>query len=704
MGPQQQEKASDNAQYVATPTPNDEIPPRDGTGKNDCYFLRWSRITKSVEVRDISQGLLKSSISRRNLDSDKKTKSIKGVERRTIINSVSGCAAPGELLALMGPSGSGKTSLLNMLSGRSSYDSGVLAINGSEVTPNSVKKLMSKIAYVKQADVFFNHLTVKDQLTYTALLRLPRSFPTLRKHQEVDRIVNLLRLNKVADSPIMLLSGGEKKRVNIGTELLTDPVVLMLDEPSSGLDSTSAVSLLNMLHELAQTQGKTIITSIHQPSSAVFRSFDRLLMLADGNVVYFGTPQKSLPYLRDKGLACPDGYNAADHWMDLLVVDSALEEEDDKNDLELVQDDTEVHDFDEHSKGGTLRRRHKTKDSSSTNGGKKKSPREELIAAWDGEAVAEQMDVLLIDDESSVGSSVQTGEGRIDFYGEKYNSSWITQFRTLCHRSLKNSRSALFTPVNLFKSAAIGLLCGLLWFQLDYTEKTVNDRTSYFFFTMTYWVFDSMFNSLMSFPEERNVILKERSSASYHLSAYFLAKTTSEAPTRLVLPLIYMVISFWLGGISPKFSVFFGTTCITLMSCLAGESIGLMIGASIYDFEKGIAVMTVFSLSLMLVGGFFVRNVPSFMDWLQYLSPFKFAFDGSRQLVFDRAVPCDGSGALEELCNGVDYGSATPEEVLEFIGVQGSVTFNVACLFVLFLIPRIVAYVALRIKKEGERA
>lgn len=165
-----------------------------------------------------------------------------------------------------------------------------------------------------------------------------------------------------------------------------------------------------------------------------------------------------------------------------------------------------------------------------------------------------------------------------------------------------------------------------------------------------------------------------------------------------------MVISFWLGGISSKFSIFFGTTCITLMSCLAGESIGLMIGASIYDFEKSIAVMTVFALCFMLVGGFFVRNVPEFMDWMKFLSPFKYAFDGSRQLVFDRDVPCDGSGSLEDLCNGADYGYATPEEVLEFIGVQGSVAFNVGCLFILFLVPRIVAYIALRMKKEGERA
>merc|ERR1712070_231228 len=147
------------------------------------------------------------------------------------------------------------------------------------------------------------------------------------KMEEVDRIIRLLRLSKVSNSEIRMLSGGEKKRLNIGTELLTNPEVLLLDEPTSGLDSTSAVALMKMLQGLARTANKTIITSIHQPSSALFASFDRLIMLAEGSVVYFGKPRESLKYLREQNLACPDGYNCADHWMDLLVEDRAMDDD-----------------------------------------------------------------------------------------------------------------------------------------------------------------------------------------------------------------------------------------------------------------------------------------------------------------------------------------------------------------------------------------
>ena len=612
---------------------------------------------------------------------------------------------------------------------------------------SDMKRLMSKIAYVKQDDIFFEHLTVRDQLGYTALLRLPQLWTHTRKMNEVDRIIRLLRLTKVADSKIQMLSGGEKKRVNIGTELLTDPAVLLLDEPTSGLDSTSAVALIQMLSKLARNSNKTIITSIHQPSSALFFGFDRLIMLAEGHVVYFGQPQQSLLYLKEHGLDCPLGYNGADHWMDLLVQDSAI---DDDEDDDIIEDgdventtaivavtttavsssdgtgsgtNTDDDDKDDYgipivqrsSKNSTVGRMRGERNQATS-----MTTRQRLINAWDKEAVAEQMDAhvqmdntkrmssLLFDAGGGssmmiANSSSSNNNNNKNKEPSKYATSWGLQYRTLVHRSLKNSRSAIFTPINVIKSCALGIISGLLWYQMDYTESRVFDRSSYFFFTMTFWVFDAMFQSFMAFPSERTVILKERASGSYRLSAYFMGKTTSEMPARLVLPLIYMVISFWMASISTSFSMFIATTFISLLSVMAGEAIGLLVGATIYDTEKGMTFMTVISLFLALVGGFFVENVPSFLVWTKYLSPFKYSFDASLQLVFDQPVPCDGSGALEALCGGSSTGYAQPEQVIQYLGVQGSVGFNVGILIAIGLVPRYLAYLALRAKKEGDR-
>ena len=205
---------------------------------------------------------------------------------------------------------------------------------------------------------------------------------------------------------------------------------LYLSEPTSGLDSTSAVALIRLLQTLAVEQGKTVITTIHQPSSALFRSFDRLLLLSEGSVVYFGTPVASLDYLETQKLSCPPGYNAADHWMDLLV----------------LQEDDE---------GATKKRL-------------------QLEEAWEPEP--NPIDV----DENSSAEDLWEQSGRTG----KYQSSWCVQYTTLTHRALKNSRSAIFTPLNLIKSIALGLVAGLLWFQREYSETNLNDIQSYYFFTM----------------------------------------------------------------------------------------------------------------------------------------------------------------------------------------------------------------------------
>lgn len=210
-----------------------------------------------------------------------------------------------------------------------------------------------------------------------------------------------------------------------------------------------------------------------------------------------------------------------------------------------------------------------------------------------------------------------------------------------------------------------------------------------------------MFQALAAFPDEREVILKERSSASYRLSAYFLAKTTSDAPVRLILPFLYMIISFWMAGISSDFAVFLGTVGCTLLSVLSGESIGLFVGAAIYDLQMALTVMTVCTLALMLLGGFFVENVPEFISWGKFLSPFKYAFDSSLQLVFTKPIPCDGSGDLENLC--LNSTEVSVEDLREFVGIQGTIGFNVGMLFVICIVLRYGAYVALRQKKDGER-
>ncbi len=747
-----------------------------------------------MELRDTSQGLLKSSIGDdvkgKNKDSpDVATAAAVAAtapspNQKIILNQVSGQAQPGQILALMGPSGSGKTSLLDALSARSAYQHGTIRLNHQNITdhPSQIKKLKRRIAYIKQQDVFFNHLTVKDQLTYTAFLRLGDDYTKEQKMAEVQKVIALLRLEKCQDTPIMLVSGGEKKRVNIGTELLTNPSIIMLDEPTSGLDSTSAVALIDLLVSLAHDHGKTIITSIHQPSSAVFHKFDNVLFLADGCVVYYGTPCDSLGYCKKMGYPCPDGYNGSDHWMDLLVEDSAISEKEmvqkQKQELELevgngemeIETETLIQNRNSDNKESSpkssfpikldstlvdvesglqqnevLNSNPDSNLSSSYKGKKgiknffhkvstlsiydksgtkmhlldatkkkreeyrgKNTPKAALITAWDANSFAEDMDGANdtwangSEHSSLVGSDTEAN-GAILEEEKKFNTSWMTQFRVLLHRSLKNSRSAVLTTVNVVKAIALGVLTGCLWFQMPNDETHVRDRGSLLFFCSTFWIFDGTFQAIFSFPAERAIIFKERASGSYHLSAYFLSKTLSEMPTRLILPSSFWLIVYWMADLNPRVDVFLATLGCILISVLAGESYGLLCGALVMDFEKATAIMIVISLTSMAAGGYYVQNIPVWLTWLKFVSPFKFGYEASQILVFDREVPCDGSGVLAEFCtDGVEYVSS--EDVLETLGSEGTVGMNIGILLALAIIPRYLAFLALKSKRGAERS
>jgi len=643
----------------------------DGHKPSTELHLRWARVQKVVELKDDARKSLKGRISKITPDT---------TQHKVILNKVSGEAKPGEIIALMGPSGSGKTSLMNVLSGRATYQDGTISINGNLLEKDGMKRFMSKVAYVKQHDVFFEELTVRDQLTYTAQFRIPDTNIDKKVRQEhirteVNRIIKLLRLTKVADSQIFMCSGGEKKRVNIGTELITDPSVIMLDEPTSGLDSASAVSLLKVLKDLAN-QGKTIITSIHQPNSESFLNFDKLLMLSDGNVVFFGKPSESLAYLRTQGHACPAGYNLADHWMNLLVTDSSVEEERNEDP--------------KRSGHGSI------------------SPRFQLQTAWDNDKVATTMAVVEElqhnrprKSRTSVAEIFATDEN-----ASKYTTSWWTQFSTLTHRALKKSKSTVFSPINIIKTIAVGVIVGLVFLNQQYTERDIFNIYAYFFFTMVFWVMSGMFEALFAFPQERVIILKERATASYRLSAYFASCTVADLPVFLCMPCIYMVISYWMIVPTLGFTKFLIITGISFLAVMTGQALGFLIGAGFDDIKIAQAFATVVVLFLMLLGGFFARNIPLWLSWVGYLSPFKYASNAALLVIFDAPVPCDGSGALSPLCAVDDTTTMiSAHEVLTSpnMNVELSIGVNILLLLVFCIVPRLFTYTILRRKKGGER-
>lgn len=241
-------------------------------------------------------------------------------EEKMILNGLTGVVRPGEMLAMLGPSGSGKTTLLTALGGRlaGGHLSGTITYNGKTFS-NSLKRCTG---FVTQDDVMYPHLTVTETLVYTALLRLHKSYTKEEKVMHAEEVIAQLGLIKCKNSIIggggflRGVSGGERKRVSIGQEMLINPSLLFLDEPTSGLDSTTAQRIVSKLWELAKG-GRTVVMTIHQPSSRLFYMFHKVLLLSEGNSLYFGEGARVMEYFASIGFEPSVAMNPADFLLDL---------------------------------------------------------------------------------------------------------------------------------------------------------------------------------------------------------------------------------------------------------------------------------------------------------------------------------------------------------------------------------------------------
>ncbi|EDS33513.1 ATP-binding cassette sub-family G member 4 [Culex quinquefasciatus] len=232
-----------------------------------------------------------------------------GSDKKQLLKNISGTFRSGRLSAIMGPSGAGKSSLMNVLSGfKSSGVKGRILINNEVIERAKYRQL---VAYTTQDVPLLQNITVQETLHYAADLKLPSRVTRIHKTKIVNDIIALLGLEKCAHNQARNLSGGERKRLSIGLELVSNPKIMFFDEPTSGLDSESSYQVIRYMKELAR-QGRCVVSVIHQPSSELLELFDDLYVVADGRCMYQGALEDLVPTLTEAGFVCPQYYNRAD--------------------------------------------------------------------------------------------------------------------------------------------------------------------------------------------------------------------------------------------------------------------------------------------------------------------------------------------------------------------------------------------------------
>ena len=365
------------------------------------------------------------------------------VPERQILHSITGVVNPGEVVAIMGPSGSGKTTFISLLAGRNHLRTTGEILYNDQHKPTD-KAFKRQLGYVSQEDVLFEGLTVFETLYYTAVLRLPRAMTNEDKRERVSIILEVLGIAHVKDSIIggfrvgrRGISGGEKKRVAIGQELLYNPSVILLDEPTSGLDSTTALNLIHTLHTLAQVGNRTIVTTIHQPSSRIYQMLDKLLLMGQGHLLFYGDASAATDYFATIGYTMPYGMNPADYFLDVASGWSG-EAKDGSGHIQATDPQLKalLSAIERGPRGG---------------------------AKQTSEADASSISVSLRKDSGKVAVGTERREP---------GASFSTQVFVIAIRSMKDRRFEKFSVDTIFTMSFVSLLCDFLWWQSAVPSNT----------------------------------------------------------------------------------------------------------------------------------------------------------------------------------------------------------------------------------------
>ncbi|ELT88926.1 hypothetical protein CAPTEDRAFT_142325 [Capitella teleta] len=502
---------------------------------------------------------------------------------KSVLTNVSMHVSSGQLTALLGNSGSGKTSLLNVIANRASGQIvGGVYLNNTLMTE---KVFQHEAGYVMQDDRLIANLTVRETLTFTASLKFAKAATEVIT-ERVNRVIGDIGLRHVADNKVGGLldrgiSGGERRRVSIAAQLLQDPKLLLLDEPTTGLDSCTANDLVANLAELAKKRGKIIMMTIHQPRSEIFKLVDQVAILSQGELVYGGPSVQMVPYFTDLGYPCPKYSNPLDDYIDLASID--------RRDNAVEEESTQ--------RVGVLK------------------------AAFVHSTIFRQT-LSNIHQDTRILQTIETFQQNAAGFIQDPPGFYFT-FQALVWRmtvNLKRDRSAL--AVRLFQLGLFALFMWLFIFRLSNNQESIQDRIGLFFQSGQVSAYVGLVNGVSIFPPIRDLYDREARDGLYTFLVFILAYFVQILPFHFVSSAVFSSIVYWAIGLYPdakRFGIYYS---VVMMMHYIGE----MLGVIFMGIFKSTSVATsvtglVLAISGLIASGFLV----SLQNMLQIFQDFSWA-------------------------------------------------------------------------------
>ncbi|KAJ6134765.1 hypothetical protein N7523_001087 [Penicillium sp. IBT 18751x] len=484
---------------------------------------------------------------------------------RDLINDITGDVHKGELVALMGPSGCGKTTLLNVLAHRPASSGakvlGATYVNGGKLTSTSFERMTS---YVEQEDALIGSLTVRETLKFAADLSLPSS---VTKRQRMNRISSLLEAfgiqiqsDTLVGTPIRKgISGGQKRRVSVASQLITCPKVLFLDEPTSGLDSTASYEIMSYAKELARLSNIIIIASIHQPSTTTFQLFDKLLLLSGGRTCFFGPVSNVDSYFMSIGHPIPINTNPAEYLLDIV---------------------------------------------SSDFGGAKEQAQQrvtEIQNAWSNSIEAETIN-------GQVSGQTRHAEKEAQRISTE-DLARPSSLRIICallHRSfIKSYRDVVAYGIRIVMYLGLAIMMGTVWLRLRPSQEYIQPYVNAIFFGSAFMSFMAV-AYVPAYLEDRATFAKERANGLYGATPFMISNFLIGLPFLFLFSLLFSVVSYWLSNFRPSGQAFFMWVTWIFLDLVSAESLVVFVTSIFPNFVISLALVAFANGLWMSVGGFLV--------------------------------------------------------------------------------------------------
>ncbi|XP_006826033.1 protein white-like [Saccoglossus kowalevskii] len=551
---------------------------------NDSITLTWSDISVTRQDPTAEPSLWQRIMRQRNTEfSD---------SRVNILRAVSGYVKPGMMLTILGPSGSGKSTLLDTLTFRSD---GNLSVQGNimangELVDSSITSVM---AYVQQDEFFITTLTVREHLQFQALLRMERDIPNNQRMTRVEEVIVELGLKECANVRIggvtetCGISGGERKRLAVASEIITNPPLLICDEPTTGLDSFMARTVVSKLSDLASA-GHAVICTMHQPASEVFCDLDHIMFLTEGRCAYMGPATEAVDYFAKYGYKCPDMYNPSDYFIETLSITKDIDDAD-RQQVEPLCDCYDVSQY--------------------------KSKVHEVIH--------DQMLRGRIRRKSIMNRLHPTSSS-------PYKNGWLQQFMALMWRgSLQVLRDPGRMKLRIINSVITAIFVGIVSFQIPYTVSGAQGIQGLLYVMLYLIGVDSYYLTIRTIQPESIMFFREHFNGMYRTDTYYISKTLAEIPTAFFVALLAGTAAYWMIGLNPAIERYLLHILLLFLVGIAAASLGIAVSAACTNDGVALTVAAMIILPIEVFSGFYinVESIPVYLRWLEYLSYTRYGYE-----------------------------------------------------------------------------